>query len=100
MRLFSFHRDRHWQQISEELGVPIVIDNSFTVTKAVSMGLPEHLPVISKVADVAGKEFAIEMALDKMQNEWKSIELQVRTRGIRWQGGRCKPAVARTAQFG
>jgi hypothetical protein len=85
------------------LGVPIVIDNSFTVTKAVSMGLPEHLPVISKVADVAGKEFAIEMALDKMQNEWKSIELQVRTRGSREdtrRGERCKPVGAQTAHIG
>lgn len=70
-------RDRHWQQISEELGVPIVIDNTFTVTKAIGMGLPQHLGVISKVADVAGKEYAIETALDKMQNEWKTIELQV-----------------------
>lgn len=60
------------------------------------MGLPEHLPVISKVTDVAGKEFAIEMALDKMQNEWKSIELQVRTCGIRV--GRCKPVGARTGR--
>ncbi len=30
-----------------------------------------------QVADVAGKEYAIETALDKMQREWESTELQV-----------------------
>jgi hypothetical protein len=29
------------------------------------------------VADVAGKEFSIEVALDKMQREWEGAELQV-----------------------
>lgn len=30
-----------------------------------------------QVADVAGKEFSIEQALDKMQHEWEGTEMQV-----------------------
>lgn len=36
------------------------------------MGLLSRIEIISKVGDVAGKEFAIESALDKMESEWKS----------------------------
>jgi hypothetical protein len=39
--------------------------------------LLDHLEAITKVADVAGKEFSIEVALDKMQREWEGAELQV-----------------------
>lgn len=43
------------------------------------MGLLEEgkLAEISKVADVAGKEFGIEQALDKMEAEWAGLELAV-----------------------
>lgn len=43
------------------------------------MGLLEEgkLAEISKVADVAGKEFGIEQALDKMEAEWAGLALAV-----------------------
>eukprot|EP00899_Mesostigma_viride_P012150 jgi/Mesvir1/20936/Mv08007-RA.1 len=70
-------RDRHWDQLSTELGMDLHPDPSFTLTKAIQIGLPGHLDVITKVSEVAAKEFAIEQTLDKMQGEWKSLELTV-----------------------
>lgn len=37
----------------------------------------DHLEIISKVSDVAGKEYSIEQALDKMQREWETAEMSV-----------------------
>ncbi len=51
---------RHWQQLSEELGVSIVPKPSLTFSKCLEMGLKEHIETIAKVAEVAGKEFSIE----------------------------------------
>ena len=70
-------RDRHWEKISAELGSPLHPDESFTLTQAIEMGLPDHLAMITKISDVAGKEYGIETALDKMQGEWEGTELVV-----------------------
>ncbi|GLC56009.1 hypothetical protein PLESTB_001054700 [Pleodorina starrii] len=70
-------RDRHWEQLSASLGFKLHPDKNFTLSAGDSMGLLAHLQVISKVADVAGKEYGIEQALDKMQREWESAEMQV-----------------------
>ncbi|KXZ54227.1 hypothetical protein GPECTOR_5g319 [Gonium pectorale] len=70
-------RDRHWDQLSTALGFRLHPDKSFTMSTAAQMGLLSHLPVITKVSEVAGKEYAIEQALDKMQREWETAEMQV-----------------------
>ncbi len=51
---------RHWQQLSEELGVSVVPKPTLTFSKCLEMGLKEHIETITKVADIAGKEFSIE----------------------------------------
>ena len=121
-------RDRHWDQLSALLGFKLHPDKTFTMAAAEQMGLLQHLQAITKVADVAGKEYSIEQvcedsgwrlphevtgmellrlgksyitdaafvacvllfnylrhraraaptqALDKMQREWESAEMQV-----------------------
>ncbi|KAG2485619.1 hypothetical protein HYH03_015682 [Edaphochlamys debaryana] len=70
-------RDRHWDQLSASLGFRLHPDKNFTLSAAEEMGLLAHLPAITKVADVAGKEYSIEMALDKMQREWEVAEMAV-----------------------
>ena len=71
--------DRHWDQLSADLGVDLHPDDTFTLQKAEEMGLleGENLELITKVSEIAGKEFAIEQALDKMQSEWGEVELIV-----------------------
>lgn len=41
------------------------------------MGLPDHVEAITKVGEVAGKEFSIEQALDKMEEEWEPMLLDI-----------------------
>ena len=71
--------DRHWIQLSQELGTDIHPDETFTLSKAVDMGLLEEdsLKAVMKVSDIAGKEHSIEQALNKMQDDLGEVELGV-----------------------
>ena len=37
----------------------------------------DHVDQIAKIAEVAGKEFAIEQALEKMEKDWTPVNLEV-----------------------
>ena len=50
---------------------------TLTFEKCLEMKLDEHIEKIAKVAEVAGKEFSIEQALDKMEKEWEPINFEV-----------------------
>ncbi|CAM9544257.1 unnamed protein product [Chrysoparadoxa australica] len=68
---------RHWDQLSEKLGVDLHPDESYTLTNVIEQKLHEQAAIITKVSETAGKEFAIESALDKMQQAWKDVPLVV-----------------------
>ncbi|XP_076467072.1 dynein axonemal heavy chain 1-like isoform X2 [Babylonia areolata] len=70
-------RNRHWEQLSEELGFPIRPKANLTFSKCLEMNLQDHIAVISKVAEVAGKEYSIEQALDKMEKEWEPVMFDI-----------------------
>lgn len=70
-------RDRHWKQISATLNLPVRPSPEFTLTSAIDMGLLDHIDEIQEVSELASKEFSIEMALQKMQEDWVPLELQV-----------------------
>lgn len=72
-------RERHWDNLSEELPFDFKPDDTLTLTKVVEeYKLQDHLELISKVGEMAGKEFQIESALDKMAEAWQGIEFDVR----------------------
>ena len=68
-------RERHWQQVSSLTGIDLseVLKDSFTLEMLLELNLEAHLQDVTKVADNAGKEYAIEQALDKMEEEWKVV---------------------------
>ncbi|XP_065895241.1 dynein axonemal heavy chain 1-like isoform X2 [Dysidea avara] len=70
-------RNRHWEQLSEELGMNIRPRANLTFAKCLEMKLDEHIETIAKVSEIAGKEFSIEQALDKMEEEWEPILLEI-----------------------
>lgn len=71
-------RQRHWDQLGQLLGQTIdPTAAGFTLAKAEEQGLLVHMASISKVADVASKEYSIEQALDKMGRDWEAAELTV-----------------------
>lgn len=70
-------RNRHWEKLTEELKLPVRPKKDLTFRKCLEMGFEKHIDIISKVAENAGKEYAIEQALDKMENEWKPVKFEV-----------------------
>ncbi|KAJ3337633.1 hypothetical protein HDU93_000776 [Gonapodya sp. JEL0774] len=70
-------RERHWERLSTDLDITLRPVDNFTLTDLIKMNLIEKVDQISKVCDVAGKEFAIESALDKMENDWKEVTLEI-----------------------
>ena len=71
-------RDRHWEALSKELEMELRPneDETFTLNKAVELGLLTRMEVINRYSDVAGKEYSIENALNKMTKEWVTINIQ------------------------
>nr|PNR26425.1 hypothetical protein PHYPA_031000 [Physcomitrium patens] len=69
--------DRHWKQISSAINLDVEPSREFTLLSAINMGLLDHLHEIQEVSELACKEYSIEMALQKMQEDWNSLELQI-----------------------
>jgi hypothetical protein len=83
-------RDRHWEQLSSSLGFKLHPDKNFTLAHGNQMGLLSHLQVISKVADVAGKEYAIEQVRDGV---WDREKFRI-GRSLEAWGGLGRPGKA------
>lgn len=64
-------------QLSNDLGMNIRPKPTLTFAKCLDMGLQKHIDVIAKVGEVAGKEFSIEQALDKMEEEWVPVLMEI-----------------------
>ena len=59
-KICDFYSFRHWQSLSDKLGIKVQPKATLTFSKCLEMGLQEHVVEIAKVAEVAGKEFSIE----------------------------------------
>ncbi|NXR16043.1 DYH1 protein, partial [Semnornis frantzii] len=66
-------RKRHWEMLSEEMNISVKLEPTLTLSCCLDMNLMDHIESITKVAEIAGKEYAIENALTKMESEWKSV---------------------------
>ena len=42
-------RDRHWEQLSQQLNMPLKPDKDFVLSKALDLHLMDHLDTIQKV---------------------------------------------------
>ena len=67
-------RERHWQQLSDEVGFDITPDEDTTLAKLLEMNLDEHLERFEAISEGASKEFSLEKALAKMKEEWREME--------------------------
>ncbi|KAI5076359.1 hypothetical protein GOP47_0008424 [Adiantum capillus-veneris] len=70
-------RARHWDQLTAELHMNMHFTEEFTLTKGLEMGLMNYMDIITNVADIASKEYGIETTLEKMEADWKTLEMQV-----------------------
>nr|XP_019941835.1 PREDICTED: dynein heavy chain 1, axonemal [Paralichthys olivaceus] len=70
-------KNRHWEMLSERIQINVKPKASLTFTRCLELGLQNHVADITHVAEVAGKEFTIEQALQKMEQEWAAILFDV-----------------------
>ena len=72
-------RERHWTEMSKATGKDLTMAESdeFTLVKMKEMNLDEAMEAVTKISDVAGKEYAIEQAMDKMEGEWENVSLDI-----------------------
>ncbi|CAJ1393417.1 unnamed protein product [Effrenium voratum] len=61
---------RHWEQISAIIGFPLEPDTSFTLSKAIEMEVGQFTEELGEVSEAASKEYAIEMSIEAMEEEW------------------------------
>uniref|UniRef100_A0A670IKP3 Dynein axonemal heavy chain 1 n=1 Tax=Podarcis muralis TaxID=64176 RepID=A0A670IKP3_PODMU len=70
-------RNRHWEMLSEEIKINVRPKANLTFARCLEMKLQDHIEIIAKIAEIAGKEYSIEHALDKMEHEWEYILFNV-----------------------
>eukprot|EP01063_Lacrimia_lanifica_P030854 TRINITY_DN4987_c0_g4_i2.p1 TRINITY_DN4987_c0_g4~~TRINITY_DN4987_c0_g4_i2.p1 ORF type:complete len:4157 (+),score=1788.38 TRINITY_DN4987_c0_g4_i2:76-12546(+) len=67
-------KDRHWQELSKELGFDVMPNVQLTSMHDVyNLELQLHQDTIMKISDVAMKEFGIEEQLTTMQKDWEAM---------------------------
>ncbi len=71
-------KERHWKMMSVDLGSPLIPGQTLnTLEDVYKLGLIEKEATITKVCEAAGKEYAIESALDKMKREWEPMRFEI-----------------------
>ncbi|XP_055077981.1 dynein axonemal heavy chain 1 [Periophthalmus magnuspinnatus] len=70
-------RSRHWEMLSERIHMKVQFQAKLTFSRCLELGLQNFGDQIAQVAEVAGKEYAIERALDKMKDEWSTLVIDV-----------------------
>ena len=72
-------RARHWEKLGEKLGAPVVADESLTLEALCELGLadPQYVMMLEELSELAGKEYALEAGMDKMEGEWHAITFDV-----------------------
>ncbi|KAF5288622.1 hypothetical protein FQR65_LT11993 [Abscondita terminalis] len=70
-------KERHWEQVSEVVGFPIIVDDELTLAKILSYGLEEFLSKFELISEAATKENNLEKHLSRMIAEWMDIEFSI-----------------------
>lgn len=67
-------KDRHWELISEKVGFEVKPYEGFTFNHSLEMGLKQYVDDIVEIGEKAGKEYNIEVSLDKMKRDWETVD--------------------------
>ncbi|KAG9397278.1 Dynein heavy chain and region D6 of dynein motor [Carpediemonas membranifera] len=71
-------RDRHWQQLSEELGQPVdPADPKLTMGKLLELGVGVHSEAIELLSSSASQELSIEQGLADIRAVWGTLTLEI-----------------------
>ncbi|XP_029358997.1 dynein heavy chain 1, axonemal [Echeneis naucrates] len=70
-------RSRHWEMLSERIHMKIMLQDDLSFSHCLELGLQNYVDDITHVSVVAGKEYTIEQALEKMEQEWATVAFDV-----------------------
>lgn len=79
-------RERHWADIERLTGLSIPKDDTISISMLLETGLQQYCKEIEETCVSANKEYSLQIALDKMENEWKEMIFdtkEYRTTGTR-----------------
>eukprot|EP00794_Sanderia_malayensis_P007414 gene7414-8234_t len=66
-------RQRHWKAMSEIIGFDIAPDSSTTLRKMLKNNLTPHLDEFEVISGGASKEYSLEKAKQKMEDDWDEM---------------------------
>lgn len=67
-------RDRHWAQMTEEVGFELKPHEDTTLLSLIEMSLEPYLEKFEQISEAASKEYSLEKAMDNMFKEWEEME--------------------------
>eukprot|EP00842_Homolaphlyctis_polyrhiza_P004869 jgi/Hompol1/5383/HPOL_004407-RA len=66
-------RDRHWEQMGQIVGQPILPDETTSLTKILDLNLTPFLSQFEAISDAASKEHSLQKTLAKMREDWEPL---------------------------
>ncbi|CAI6363283.1 unnamed protein product [Macrosiphum euphorbiae] len=68
--------DRHWTEISKNVGVELHPNESSTLSQMIDIGLLDYIEKLEEISVIATREYSLEQNLRKMKEEWIPIEFE------------------------
>lgn len=66
-------KERHWDQMSALVGIPLPHDENATLSNLVELGLGKFVEKLDEIGGSASKEYSLEKAMNKMKDEWSEM---------------------------
>ena len=66
-------KDRHWEQMSNLVGLVLPHDESASLNNLIELGLAKYVDKLDEIGGSASKEYSLEKAMTKMKDEWNEM---------------------------
>ena len=70
-------KERHWEEFATKTGIVVEYSEVLTFSECLNLGVDAFEKELQEMSDAANKEYAIELALTKMQKEWDYLDFDV-----------------------